>query len=458
MNDLLVSSRSEVKIEVPQPRLDELAGIVRAGLAAIAAALRKAFPESGRRISVTSDRYNITVRWTDDGPTLEQVQEALLAAHCAIAKKAWNGECYLEPWGVKYSGSIYFDRYNAAQRAAEIEERDRRMREREAELKRISDVTERERKAWYATMPKPVTPQSLPASDPTVFETFERLRERAEAEAHISEDSERRPSWAPPLLLGEELAELYLELELITPDDKWIGRLWADFATPKRSGKWLREHMSDLPLEGIQCRGFSLWAGAARGTCATLLFEAQRQQSGAWRFGPQDNALGYWISGLDGEYRWKDLIRQREQARDIYRHPSQARELELQLAELERKIKTVEDDERTKVTAYYDRQRKRQRVLELARGRVLEFVGAPDAEMQTAARLWGCCCRCGKTLTDPVSLERGVGPNCFTLKIKFIRALAADGCSLERISIRSGMPIEFVTEVLTEEKRHAAAV
>jgi hypothetical protein len=418
------------------------------------AALRAAFP--GYKFSVSSNDYNATLRWTDDGPTQEQVEDALLAARCA-AEKSWRGErCLRVP--VNGGCSIYFDRYNAAQRAAEIEEREHRMRERKAEEQRIFDIVERERKSRHDTWPQPAPHQPLPAPDPKVFEAFERLRERAEAEVHISEDSERRPSWAPPLLLGEELAELYLELELITPDDKWIGRLWADFATPKRSGKWLREHVSDLPLEGIQCRGFSLWAGAARGTCATLLFEAQRQQSGAWRFGPQDNALGYWISGLHGEYRWKDLIRQREQARDIYRHPSQARELELQLAELERKIKTVEDDERTKVTAYYDRQRKRQRVLELARGRVLEFVGAPDAEMQTAARLWGCCCRCGKTLTDPVSLERGVDPDCFTLKIKFIRALAAEGCSLERISIRSGMPIEFVTEVLTEEKRHAAAV
>jgi Family of unknown function (DUF6011) len=420
------------------------------------AALRKAFP--GSKISVTSSS-GMMVKWTDDGPTLEQVQEVLLAAHCAIAKEAWNGNRYLEPWGVKYSGSIHFDRYNVAQRAAEQAEFERRMREREAELKRISDVTERERQAWYATLPKPVKPSPLPAPDPTVFEAFERLRQRAETEVHISEDSERRPSWAPPLLLGEELAELCLELELITLDDKWIGRLWAEFATPKRSGKWLREHVSDLPLGGIQCRGFSLWAGAAaRGTRSTLLFEAQREQSGAWRFGPQDNALGYWISGQDGEYRWADLVRRREQTRDIYRNPSQAHELELQRAQFNRQIKTVENDERIKATAYYDRQRKRQRVLELARMRILEFVGAPVAEMQTAARLWGCCCRCSKALSDPVSLERGIGPDCYALKLKHIRYLAGEGRPLEVISFLVGMPVEFVTTVLNQEKHQEKEV
>lgn len=25
----------------------------------------------------------------------------------------------------------------------------------------------------------------------------------------------------------------------------------------------------------------------------------------------------------------------------------------------------------------------------------------------------GCCCRCGRKLTDPVSIQRGIGPECF---------------------------------------------
>jgi hypothetical protein len=52
------------------------------------AALRRAFPAS--KISVTSSD-SINVRWTDDGPSLEQVKETLLKAGCAEAYTAYNG-------------------------------------------------------------------------------------------------------------------------------------------------------------------------------------------------------------------------------------------------------------------------------------------------------------------------------------------------------------------------------
>jgi Family of unknown function (DUF6011) len=51
--------------------------------------------------------------------------------------------------------------------------------------------------------------------------------------------------------------------------------------------------------------------------------------------------------------------------------------------------------------------------------------------MQTAARLWGHCCICGKALIDPVSLERGIGPDCYAHKIDFIRRSAREGWKLE---------------------------
>jgi len=74
----------------------------------------------------------------------------------------------------------------------------------------------------------------------------------------ITEDAERRPSWAPPLVLEEELANICYELGYLTDDNKWIARFWATFATPKRSGRWLREHVSNLPLTCLSCRGFSI--------------------------------------------------------------------------------------------------------------------------------------------------------------------------------------------------------
>jgi hypothetical protein len=33
--------------------------------------------------------------------------------------------------------------------------------------------------------------------------------------------------------------------------------------------------------------------------------------------------------------------------------------------------------------------------------RVLDFIGAPDVQMELAGRLWGECCICGKELADP---------------------------------------------------------
>lgn len=36
----------------------------------------------------------------------------------------------------------------------------------------------------------------------------------------------------------------------------------------------------------------------------------------------------------------------------------------------------------------------------------------------------GKCCRCGRTLTDPSSIESGIGPECATRKQKFLKKLA----------------------------------
>src|SRR5437870_1809173 len=56
------------------------------------AALKKTLPES--KISVTST-CNIPVRWTDDGPTVEEVQAVILATGCAEAKRARDGKIWL---------------------------------------------------------------------------------------------------------------------------------------------------------------------------------------------------------------------------------------------------------------------------------------------------------------------------------------------------------------------------
>jgi hypothetical protein len=417
------------------------------------AALRKTFP--GSKFSVTSDSFNgITIRWTDDGPTVELVEETLLLAGYAKTRKDWRGGRHLETPD-NSSGHYWFDRHNAAERAAELQGRERFTQEREAENQRIAQVIACESATRQSLWPA-VQERTLPAvQDPSAFVAFETLRQRAETEAQISEATDRRPSWAPPLLLGEELAELCLELEYITLDDKWIGRLWADFAAPRRSSRWLRQHVSKLPLDGVQCRGFSLWAGSSRGVRSDLLFEAQREQSGGWRFGPRD--LVYGFRSAHGR-EWEQLVRGREGDRHELEHhdlPEERRhQLETRIAEYSRRLEEINAEDLAAATAYGSRQHMRQRTLELARARVLEFIGAPDVQMTTAARLWEHCRVCGKTLTDPISLERGIGPDCHAARIDYIRRAASEGRSPENIAAVAGMPVEFVSALLSETREH----
>jgi len=64
--------------------------------------------------------------------------------------------------------------------------------------------------------------------------------------------------------------------------------------------------------------------------------------------------------------------------------------------------------------------------------------------------LCGHCCNCWRALTDPISLERGIGPECLKHKVDAIRTLAAEGRQLEIIMVLTGMPADFVTAVLNE--------
>lgn len=416
------------------------------------AVLRKAFPGFGSKISVTST-YGLMLRWTDDGPTVEQVEEVLLAAGCAEAHTAWNGKRYLRTPG-QHEG-FYLDRYNLEQRAREQQNREQWIAEHQAERQRVEEVIAREHAARRGAWPTLRT-QSSPSTENehALGAVFETLRQRAERESSYSDDAERRPSWAPPLVLGEELAEICLELGYLTLDDKWIGRLWADFASPKRSRRWLRRHVSSLPLEGLCCRGFYFWAGTARGLRSTLLFEAQREQSGAWRFGPNERGFPYQSSRVR---EWEQIVREREHDRhelDQFKDrlsPERQRQLDQGIAERTRKLAVIDADDLAKAKVYHARQEMRQRALALAHRRILEFVGAPDAQMRTAARLWGCCAICSLPLSDPRSLERGIGPVCHAKRVECIRGLAAQGRPVEAIALISGMSSEFVTELLAEE-------
>jgi hypothetical protein len=88
---------------------------------------------------------------------------------------------------------------------------------------------------------------------------------------------------------------------------------------------------------------------------------------------------------------------------------------------------------------------------------VLDFAGAPEAEMQLAGRLCGHCCRCFRLLTDRISLERGIGPECWGNIVARIQALAADGKRREVISFLAGAPVELIEAVLSEAAEGRAA-
>src|SRR5262245_29884977 len=103
----------------------------------------------------------------------------------------------------------------------------------------------------------------------------------------------------------------------------------------KASGRWLREHTSTLPLQGIQCRGFELYAGGTRGTRAALLVEAQRTEAGEWQFGPREYLHDYYSPR---SREWEQLIRERERVPSIY-NADQSAALR---ADLTRKIEAID--------------------------------------------------------------------------------------------------------------------
>jgi hypothetical protein len=408
----------------------------------IKSALHQKFP--AHKFSVT--RGGSQIDWTDDGPTVSEVEDAIIASGIVEIREGWNGTRWL---GIESSrsNSISFDRYNAAARAAYQLDVARRQQEREARDQRVKGALAQATQAAGAAL-KPLTYIPPPFVDThlqAANDAFDALRQRAEAMVALETDEERqrRPSWAPPLQLSDELATLCRELGYLAPDHPPIARLWASFADPKKSRTVLRQEISTLPLIGLQCRGFQLFAGSERGNLDAALFYAGRTEAGGWNFGPTPRPVHAYCS-----VRWSQLTRLRLEAEDRVAHgfayPNDQAKIERltgELAELE--AKNVADTLQRQQQA-----KQRNQALQLAQQHVLAFVGAPEAQMRQAARLWGHCCICGKALTDPISLERGIGPDCLHARVEFIKAHANK--PPEWLAIVSGMPVSFVTELLNE--------
>jgi hypothetical protein len=196
------------------------------------------------------------------------------------------------------------------------------------------------------------------------------LRLRAEHDVEHRRRT-RRPTWAPALILDGELLELVRSLEQLGPDDKPVARLWAVFADPTRRGTILRDHLSHHPQPGTICRGFELRAGETKGAKSEMIFRSYLHQDGTWREGPNWTSPP-WMS--KGQWLIKPEVLERQNAR--YAKLCRARDL--------------------------------------GHARVWDFLGHPDEEMVQGSHVTGRCWMCGKTLSDPISVERGIGPECIS--------------------------------------------
>ena len=208
------------------------------------------------------------------------------------------------------------------------------------------------------------------------------LRAKAAETAVTTDDLSRRPTWAPRLKVGsEELLETLYALEWLGGDDLAVIRLWARFTTPKR-GK-------------VSCEGFELRSGEKHS--GKTIWEA--------RYYDKASVLA-------------NIAREiKETAMEDYLRPLRARfvpEVRKQLEDWQREAKAGgwSFGPRWKWARGEGRLEKLKRAVELGQARVMEFAGAADTQMREAGRYFGHCYCCGKALTDPISVELGIGPDC----------------------------------------------
>jgi hypothetical protein len=291
---------------------------------------------------------------------------------------------------------------------------------------------------------------------------LDELRIRAEIET-ANRATTKRPTWAPPVILDGELLELCREVEFLTPDDKPVARLWATFADPKRRGTVIRTTFSKHPMDGVRCRGFEMRAGephsGGRMTNAVMdvdggwsiahlswphsagikwmrdretrhrdridalrrqlepcpapkMETAEEIELRLWGYGTKDDAIQ--IHGMVARClarqatsleQWKEREAAKREPAYIERVKTQQSEAQLKLDELQRQIAKEEASPDWRYKALT-------RMTELATQRLAQFIGDPEAERRRGAQVTGACFCCGKTLTDTISVERGIGPEC----------------------------------------------
>jgi hypothetical protein len=244
---------------------------------------------------------------------------------------------------------------------------------------------------------------------------FETLRALAEADTVDAGTDKRRPSWGPAIVLGDEILAALADLNCPLPV-KPVARLWATFATPNKVGRYLRASVSTLPMEGVRVRAFELRLGTDRS--GQRLLQAKRANSGQWSVNTNTwtNFPRWQEHGKAG----REYERAQARVKDLRRWPlhtigdAQLREhVRQELPNAEAALVRCEKVYTELEAARADYRRRKDAFGELIKKRVAEFAGDPFAQMIAGARVTGNCAICGRGLTDPISLERGIGPECF---------------------------------------------
>jgi Family of unknown function (DUF6011) len=251
----------------------------------------------------------------------------------------------------------------------------------------------------------------------TLNDAFEQLRTLAEADTANKGTDKRRPSWGPALTVEVELDSLLASLGYWKPDDKKVLRLWARFADPTKVGTMLRTQVSQLPMLEARCRAFELRVGVNHS--GPYLLRTQRGRDGQWWVGHASRPT------FSGGYEWQRLREELARARQWHRacaFESAERQkygdepdpvLEDRLQHHQQCVAKLELRDAELRTAHAAHNQRYERLHELARQRVSAFAGNPYPQMIAGARVTGNCAICGRQLTDPTSVERGIGPECY---------------------------------------------
>jgi hypothetical protein len=234
----------------------------------------------------------------------------------------------------------------------------------------------------------------------TLSTAAERLAERVISDTAEQRQlhPERRPTWAPPLPFPPELVSDLERLKALLPDadfDPAYGRLWAEWADPKRcDGRF---------------DGFSLRAGKSHDGERILRLSPG---VGAWHVGP------HWLApkapkpvkplqaykipkGFFKGFNPEDPSVKEMVAFIVGGWPEQFAEAQSRYAKEQAKFEPLQAQFLL-----------REDLRNLGVAAFLAFAGAPDATMRSGAILAGICFRCGKILTDTTSRELGIGPEC----------------------------------------------